>query len=285
MAARLSMLISNENEKAGDTMIEANGRKAASASFTAGPSEKSPWVLEIMAALLLLLNTFLTGAEHSEPKPQSSELLGRMSAPVLISLVVLGVAAAFKGARTRRSRAKIFLITMAVILASHCPRLARSVERQSRLRKHAATVHVQWPAGWTVSRTAAPPICGAPGETLLAMRHDPQAAMQLAIWHRCDQGRVELDVELASAVAYVRKTYEAQGRIVEVSGARQAVLGRLRALEADVLVSDADGDLKSTMMFSAGRDDLYHFVFTVRQADQDRFTNELRATLASLKLD
>ena len=100
------------------------------------PPETAPWLLEIVGVVLLVLNMFLSAILTGRSAPSASGLLGVMLAPAFVGLVVIGVASAFSGMRNRRSRAKIFLTTMCVVLLGHCGGLG-SMARRGELNPHA----------------------------------------------------------------------------------------------------------------------------------------------------
>jgi len=82
--------------------------------------EKKPILLEIASIALLVLATFgsfLTGARRTDDVP---ELIGSGMAPVIITLVVLGIARLFRAAKTRRSVATIAFWTLVVVCVGTC---------------------------------------------------------------------------------------------------------------------------------------------------------------------
>jgi hypothetical protein len=96
--------------------------------------ERAPWILETACVVLLLFNMLLSGAVPTS-EPSGSAVIGALFAPLLIGLIVVGVASVFKNCRTRRSRAIIFLVTMTLMLVGSCGNLA-SVARQRRAAEH-----------------------------------------------------------------------------------------------------------------------------------------------------
>ncbi len=105
---------------------------------------RSPWLLETLAILLLILNVLLSAAVGARASRSGAELLGRMSAPAIIALIVVGIGSVFKGGRSRRARAIIVLVTMFLVLLGNCGRLAE-IARQSSSSGEAPTT--QAPAG------------------------------------------------------------------------------------------------------------------------------------------
>ena len=102
------------------------------------PSEKAPWILETIGVLLLVLNMLLSAALTGRSAPSASALFGVMLAPAFIGLIVVGIANLFSGARNRRTRAKIFLVTMCVVLLGNCGNLG-SMARRGELNPPTAT--------------------------------------------------------------------------------------------------------------------------------------------------
>ncbi len=92
---------------------------------SAPSAEKSSWFIETVAAILLLLNMLLSGAVGARSARSGAEVLGAIVAPAFIALVVVGIGTLFKAGRTRRSRAKIVLVTMVVVLLGNCGNLAK----------------------------------------------------------------------------------------------------------------------------------------------------------------
>ena len=93
------------------------------------PPEKAPWLLEIIGALLLVLNMFLSAVLSGRSAPSGSVLLGVMLAPAFIGLLVIGIASISSGMRNRRSRAKVFLVTMCLVLLGNCGNLTATARR------------------------------------------------------------------------------------------------------------------------------------------------------------
>jgi hypothetical protein len=91
--------------------------------------EKTPWLLEIIGALLLFLNMFMSAMLNARSAPSASVLLGAMLAPAFIGLLIIGVASMSSAMRNRRSRAKVFLVTMCLVLLGNCGNLASSARR------------------------------------------------------------------------------------------------------------------------------------------------------------
>jgi hypothetical protein len=87
------------------------------------PPEEAPWLLEIIGVVLLVINMFLSAVTTGRTAPSASGLLGVALAPAVIGLVVIGVASVFSGMRNRRSRAKIFVATMCLVLLGNCGNL------------------------------------------------------------------------------------------------------------------------------------------------------------------
>ena len=93
------------------------------------PPEKAPWLLEIIGALLLALNMFLSAVTTGREASSAAELLGVMLSPAIIGLVFIGVASIASGMRNRRSRAKLFLVTMCLVLMGNCGNLGSMAGR------------------------------------------------------------------------------------------------------------------------------------------------------------
>lgn len=88
------------------------------------PPEKPPRLLEASAVALVLLNALLAPKSARGSAEFSGEIIGAMFGFTFISLVAIGIAQLMKKGATRRSRAKIVLVTMTVVLLGRCASLA-----------------------------------------------------------------------------------------------------------------------------------------------------------------
>ena len=93
-----------------------------------GP-EQSPWILETLGVVLLLINMLFSGMLPPEHVESASEVFGRVLAPLILGLLVVGVFNLAPGMRNRRSRAKVFLGTMCFILLGSCGRFLGNAQR------------------------------------------------------------------------------------------------------------------------------------------------------------
>jgi hypothetical protein len=97
--------------------------------------ERSPWLLEVISLLLLLINMALSGSLAARTAKTLGELLGGVFMPAILALVVVGVARLAKRGSTRRSRAKIVLGTMLIVLLGNVGQLtsqgSRTLEQDS----------------------------------------------------------------------------------------------------------------------------------------------------------
>lgn len=88
------------------------------------PPEKPSRLLEASAVALVLLNMLLYGLTVPRSARGGPELLGEvagaMFAPAGMALLAIGIARLMKKGATRRSRAKIVLVTMTVALLGRC---------------------------------------------------------------------------------------------------------------------------------------------------------------------
>jgi hypothetical protein len=86
--------------------------------------EKPPRLLEASAVALVLLNMLLYGLtvpKSARGSPEFlGEVLGAMFALAVMPLLAIEIARLMKKGATRRSRAKIVLVTMAVLLLGRC---------------------------------------------------------------------------------------------------------------------------------------------------------------------
>ncbi|HEY4564234.1 MAG TPA: hypothetical protein VIJ36_14715 [Thermoanaerobaculia bacterium] len=92
--------------------------------------EKSPVALEIGAALLLIIDLFLSFALGSAKHLEGVELGTYALGPFIFLLIVLGVARMIGKAKTRRSRAVIAFSFLALVLIADLSGLSRLSERQ-----------------------------------------------------------------------------------------------------------------------------------------------------------
>lgn len=100
--------------------------------YTNQPHEKSAFLWEIGAGLLLLLDAILSFSAGVRQGSSGSELIGRTLSPVVIVLIVVTVFRLFRKARTRRSRAVIAFWTLVVVLVGQLGNLAQTAAMSDR---------------------------------------------------------------------------------------------------------------------------------------------------------
>jgi hypothetical protein len=81
-----------------------------------GAGEQRHRLLEIIAVGLLLFNMSLSAIAQLAEAPSTLGLLGALITDPLILVVVLGAATLWKGPLARRTRAKIAIVTLIVLL-------------------------------------------------------------------------------------------------------------------------------------------------------------------------
>jgi hypothetical protein len=87
--------------------------------------ERAPWILEGLALLLMFLAMVLSGAAAARGVVTAPELMGSIFAPPIFALVVIGSARLLGAARTRRSRAKVVLVTSLIMVIGQCGSLGQ----------------------------------------------------------------------------------------------------------------------------------------------------------------
>src|SRR5688572_29921991 len=102
----------------------ARGQRTSANVQPAAPQRTRPWLwlLEVAAILLLLLNTFMAAGLYADllPEKRFAHFLGATSGPLIVTLIVVGVATIFPKGRTRRARAILLVITLSVMFIASC---------------------------------------------------------------------------------------------------------------------------------------------------------------------
>jgi hypothetical protein len=90
------------------------------ATASPAPAEAAPWALELIGALLLMMNCCQSGVTYSWMPISAGAYAATILAPAMVGLAVLAFARFLPGGKTRRGRARLFAGLMFLLFLVNC---------------------------------------------------------------------------------------------------------------------------------------------------------------------